>query len=99
MVRNGEKHVDEKNNDYRIVVSNDRLRAICGVTDVSEFIKLQQRKYMAHVIRMDVERCSKKLTFNDDKYHKRGRHVKSLLEQVVTDSNTTIDGFCNLAQK
>ncbi|XP_066928505.1 uncharacterized protein [Clytia hemisphaerica] len=99
MVRNGQKHVDEKNNDYRMLISNNRLRAICHVKDVSEFIKLQQRNYMAHILRMDIGRSSKMLTFNDNAYSKKGRQMKSLLENVANDSNMTVDGFCNYAQK
>ena len=61
------------------------------------FVKSQQQKYIAHVIRMKLERNVKQLTFNDDKYVKKGRPVKSLLGQVIEELNVTIDGYCNLA--
>ena len=97
MVRNGMKHVNEQENDYRMVISNARLLEICGTKDVSLFIKNQQSKYIAHVVRMSFDRNVKRLTFNDDKYSRRGRPVKSLLESVVYYENVNVDGFCNLA--
>ena len=66
------KHVNEKENDFRTVISNPRLFEICGTKDVSLFIKKQQSKYIAHVIRMSIGRKVKHLTFNDDKYNRRG---------------------------
>ena len=44
-----------------------------------------------------MDRSLKKLTFNDDKYRKTGRPVPNLLEQVVSNNNTTVDAFCNIA--
>ena len=46
---------------------------------------------------MSVHRNVKKLTFNNDTYTRRGRPVKSLVDQVVENENVTIDRFCNLA--
>ena len=54
---------------------------------------------MAHVIRMDVQRNVKLLTFNDDRYIKRGRPTKSLLEQVTENLNVSVDEFCSIALK
>ena len=50
---------------------------------------------MAHVIRMPNERSLKQLMFNDDTYRKRGRPFKTLLEQVLSDKDVSIDVFCN----
>ena len=97
MIRNGLKHVNELENDYRMVISNDRLNTICGVKDVSVFVKDQQRKYIAHVVRMKIHRNVKKLTFNDDTSKKRGRPVKSLIDQVTDEMNVDVDRFCNYA--
>ena len=33
--------------------------------------------------------------FNDDTYRKRGRPFKTLLDQVVSDKDVSIDVFCN----
>ena len=97
MVRNGMKHVNEKENDFRMVLSNVRLHEICGTKDVSVFIRNQQRSYMAHVIRMNVHRNVKKLTFNDDTYTRRGRPAKLLVDLVIENEDVTLDRFCNLA--
>ena len=99
MIRNGMKHVNEAENDFRMLISNVRLHEICGTMDVSVFIKNQQRNYVAHVIRMSVHRNVKKLTFNDDKNTRRGRPVRSLLEQVMANENLSVDGMCNFALK
>ena len=96
MVRNGFKFVDEKNKDYRLVINNDHLLRICG-TNVSAFIKTQQRKFLAHIIRADLKKNVKKLTFNSDKYTKRGRPAKTLLENVTGELNTSVDAFCTMA--
>ena len=45
---------------------------------------------------MPLNRNVKRLTFNDDKYSRRGRPVKSLLESVVLNELVNVDGFCNL---
>ena len=50
---------------------------------------------MAHVIRMPNERSLKQLMFNDDTYRKRGRPFKTLLDQVVSDKDVSIDVFCD----
>lgn len=97
MIRGGFRHIDENNNDYRYVINNLRLHAICGTKDLNIFVKEQQQNYASHVIRMPANRSVKLLTFNDDKYTKRGRVLKSLLDQVVDNGNFTLDNFCNLA--
>ena len=99
MIRNGFKHVDEQNNDYRFVITNTELHRICATSDVSDFVKDQQQKYVSHVIRMDSGRNVKRLTFNDDKFTKKGRPVKSLLDLVVEEQNTTVANFCNSSMK
>ena len=97
MVRGGFRFINEKENDYRLAISNDQLHEICNTTDVSEFICKQQTNYVAHVIRMNMNRGVKQLLFNDDTCKKKGRPQKSLLEQVVENKNSTIDDFCNFA--
>ena len=48
---------------------------------------------LPQIIRIANERSLKQLMFNNDTYSKRGRSHKTLLEQVIFDSNT-IDRFC-----
>ena len=91
MIRNGYKQIDRQNNDYRLVINNENLHALCGTRDVTNFIKNQQSNYLAHVIRMPNERSLKQLMFNDDTYRKRGRPFKTLLDK---DKDVSIDEFC-----
>ena len=48
---------------------------------------------------MSSSRESKLLTFNDDRYAKRGRSGKSFLDQVIANENYAVDRFCRLVQK
>ena len=97
MIRGGFKRVDEEENQFKFKITNEKLHNICGTYDVSYFIRRQQSNYASHLIRTSMERSTKKLLFNDDKYSKVGRTVPSLLEQVVLNNNTTVEQFCNNA--
>ena len=99
MIRNGFKCINEKENDFRLHISNEQLHNICGTKDVSDFINKQQKSYTSHIIRMSNNSCMKQLMFNSDQYTRRGRPIGVLLEQVVKRNNTSIDAFCNLAMK
>ena len=61
MVRGGFRFQDKKNSNYRYVISNLRLHGIRGISDLSSFIKSQQRNYAMHVIRMPRERSIKSI--------------------------------------
>ena len=61
MIRNRFKQINRENNDYRLVIYNDNLHALCGTRDVTDFIKSQQSSYATHVIRMPNERLLKQL--------------------------------------
>ena len=54
---------------------------------VYNFVRCQQYNYAAHVIRMAMTRTTKLLMFNDDHYTKKGRPVKTLMDQVVEHKN------------
>ena len=99
MIRGGFRRFDQSADDYRYKVSNVNLHRLCGTSDLSIFIKEQQRSYAAHVIRMSVERVTKKLMFNDDKSVRPGRSAKTLLELVLDNDNLTIESFCNDAMQ
>ena len=94
MIRHGFKQMDRESNDFRLLINNNRLHELCGTCDLSLFIKKQQMNYSSHVVRMPNERSLKQLMFNDDKYSKRGRPYKTLLEQVLHDRNISLDEFC-----
>ena len=72
-----------------------KVDAICCKSDVSNFIRKQQKDYAGHVVRMPIERCEKQLIFSDDKYHRTGRVTFYPLEQVLKFNNSTIDNFMN----
>ena len=97
MVRGGFKCIDEAGNDFRLRINNARLHEICHTSDVSNFVRSQQYNYAAHVTRMAMTRTTKLLMFNDDHYTKKGRPVKTLMNQVVEQNNITLDRFCSLA--
>ena len=46
---------------------------------------------------MSQDRTVKMLMFNDDKYTKRGRPCKTLIDQVVERNGTTVDEVSNRA--
>ena len=95
MVRGGFRHIGE--NDYRYRINNQRLHSLCGTSDLSIFVKKQQSRYCEHIIRMSQDRTPKMLMFNNEKYSKRGRPSKSLLEQVIENNSCTLDTLCNNA--
>ena len=97
MVRGGFSYINESENDYRYQINNEMLHDLCGTTDLSDFINKQQVNYSKHVIRMSQDRAIKMLMFNDDKYTKKGRPCKTLLEQVVERNSATVDEMCNRA--
>ena len=100
MIRGGfSRQTDCEENQFKFKLTNNKIHNICNTIDLSEFIKTQQKSYAAHLIRTSMERSTKKLLFNDDKYVKVGRTVPSLLDQVIMNNNTTIEGFCNDAMR
>jgi len=84
MVKGGFKRCDASEGDFRYKIDNAKLHAICHTSDVSNFVRQQQKNYAGHVIRMPVERCAKQLMFNDDKYRKVGRPTPTLLARITT---------------
>ena len=78
-------------NDYRYRINNQQLYSLCGTSDASIFVKKQQLNYCEHLIRMPHSCIPKTLLFNEDKYKKRGRPYKSLLEQALETGSWFID--------
>ena len=92
MIRGGFNRVGE--NDYRYRINNEQIHSLCATTsDASIFVKKQQLNYCEHLIRMPHSRIPKTLLFNEDKYKKRGRPFKSLLEQVLENESLTQEKF------
>ena len=99
MLKGGFKRVDSDQGDFRYKLSNEKVHAICGTSDVSCFIKNQQKSFASHVVRMSNNRCIKQLMFNDDKCCRTGRTHTTLLEQVVNNTNSTLEKFINLSME
>ena len=98
MIRGGFKRVDtNEKNQFKMKTTNEKLHNIRGTHDVSDKIRNQQCKYAGYLIQTSMERGTKQLLFNDDRYMKVGRTVPSLFEQVIQSTNSTIDKFCNVA--
>ena len=77
------KHIGNNDRDFQYKLNNEKVHVICCTSDVSSFIRKQQKDYASHVVRMHTERCDKQLMFNDDKYedkyHRIGRVTPSLI--------------------
>jgi len=86
MLRNGfRRKFPNEENDFRFFYTNNDVHRICNSRDVSEFIKIQQRNYAAHLIRSDNSYMTKKLLFQEDKCSKRGRNTNTLFKQVLNN--------------
>ena len=59
MVRGGFKRCGNDDSDFRYKLSNDKIHNICGTSNVSNFIKNQQKSYASHVVRMPLEHSTK----------------------------------------
>ena len=93
MVRKGYRRVE---GTFRYVLGNEQILKICGTKCVGVFVANQQKKYLAHVIRMNDSSIAKRLTFNENKRKTSGRHV-TLFATVLANERCTTDEFCRSA--
>ena len=68
----------------------------CKTEDVNQFVARQQRNFIAHVIRGDNNRITKRLLFNNDVTRKPGRRI-TLYKTVLENQRSTSDMFNNNA--
>ena len=87
MIRVSFKRIGGYDGDFWFELNNEKVHAICCTSDISNFIRKQQKDYAGQVLRMFIECCEKQLMFNDDKYHRIGRVTAYLLEQVLKFNN------------
>ena len=73
MIRGGFKRTGDNDGDFRYRLNNEKVHAICFTSEVSNFIRKQQKDYAGYVVRMPIERCEKQLMLNDDKHNRTGR--------------------------
>ena len=82
MVKGGFKR---KENDWAFVYSNADIKRICDTTDATEFIRGQQLKYVAHIVRKDNNSIIKRLFFNSDVRRIVGAPQATLRSIVIKD--------------
>ena len=59
MIRNG----FNQTNDFKYIINDKRLHSICKTPTISNFIQVQQTKYLAHIIRQPESIITKQITF------------------------------------
>ena len=62
MVKGGFKRKDDS---MSFKLTNDDLLKLCKTESLDKFIERQQKKYLAHVIRMENSSITKKLLYDD----------------------------------
>ena len=80
-----------------ITNGTDRLLEICKSENLSEFVRKQQTKFAAHIIRQPNSSQTKQLLFNDDYNHKKSHKVPNLIDQAV--KNTGLSGMDQFARE
>ena len=85
MMRNGFKR---KENSYAFEFTNNQVYELCRTTPLYEYVSIQQRSYLAHIIRQDDDTTAKKLLFDNEPRHARGRSI-TLLQTVMENENCT----------
>ena len=93
MLRNGYRRVE---GTFRYVLTNEQILKICGTICVGGFIANQQKKYLAHIIRMDDSSIAKRLAFNANRSTIPGRTV-TLFSSVLSNEGCPADEFCRNA--
>ena len=73
MIRGGFKSIGDNDEYFRYKLNNLKIHAICCTSDVSNFIRKQQKNYAGHLVRRHIECCEKQLMFKGKKYHRTGR--------------------------
>ena len=95
MVKGG---FQRKVGSFGYVLSNNDLLNKCKTESIMEFVKRQQRNYVAHIIRKDDTSISKRLLFNNNHTRKPGRKV-SLYKSVIESEQFTREEFNTRAIK
>ena len=87
MVKGGYRR---KGDTYNYVLSNSDILQHCKTENIHQFISRQQRNFVAHIIRGENNRTTKRLLFNDNTKVKRGRHP-NLYKTVLQNENVSSD--------
>ena len=89
MVRKGYRRID---GTFRYAISNVQLLRTCGTSCISDFIATQQKKYLAHVVRISDTCIAKKLLFNGSISRRPGREL-TLFSMVINREQCTENEF------
>ena len=93
MVRGGYKR---KEGEWAYKITNEQLIKMCKTESVSDFVKRQRKRYLAHVIRLPNCSTTKRLMFNSDATTIPGNHT-SFYQSVLKAEGTNIHQFGTMA--
>ena len=79
--------------DWGYVINNDRLFEIVKTSNIAEFYHLQQRNWIAHVIRRENTNPCKQITFHATKNTRLGKRIPSILDRAVNLSGLSKSQF------
>ena len=85
--------------EWAFVYTNEDVKRICSTISITDFVRLQQRKFAGHIIRK--ENCSivKRLYFNDNERRTPGLPSSTLRNNVVRNERCTEKQFCCMARE
>lgn len=88
-----------RDGEWAFVYTNEDVKRICSTIDITDFVRLQQRKFAAHIIRK--ENCSivKRLYFNDNERRTRGLPSSTLRNNIIRNERCTEKQFCYMARE
>ena len=89
MIRKGFKRKDDS---WAFVLTNEDLYSRARTESVIKFIQKQQERYAMKIIRSDEKSLIKRVAFNSDVAHRRGR-TNELLKSVAERSGLTPNEF------
>ena len=84
LMRNGFK---QKEDSYAFVYTNKQVYELCRTTLLYEYVAIQQRSYLAHIIRQDDNTIAKKLLFENEPLNTHGRSIT--LMKTMENENCT----------
>ena len=89
MIRGGFKR---KPNSYSYVYTNEQVFSICKTIPLDQFISVQQRSYVAHVIRLNDNTWTKRLLFSNEPLRIPGQ-TKTILQTVTEREDIDVSEF------
>ena len=93
-------HCPTDEESYTMKIGTARLLEICKSENISDYIKRQQVKFAAHIVRQPNSSEIKQLLFNDDKNRKTGHQVPNLIRTAATNSGSSnTDHFARESRK